>query len=358
MLIYSGFLEAGLENIKKKLDSRFYVKDKVKLSLNFIDDKMERKYGGKPTILHSWKNIEKDIEKALGEKRSGKTPLSQEKIDDLFHDAIDDREDDATDRIRQIFHKKYGKPSPDNKWPEEVTEQLNDEIEKAKEKLSRNQIQRGINSIFHEKMLLPLAQLKQEFKDRRIESKYLHGNTKEAYYEALRDYIEITGDISKTKRKDDKERFNDPHSGVDIMLISKAGGVALDLKGVRKVIMLESQWNRAGEDQVKGRATRFKSHEGLPLSKRNVEVIHLILTKPGGPFEANSANMHMLDELGIDLTSFKEPYHRLFTVDASGIKHPDPYYSADVAKLLMTIIKDAINNKFKTDLLKLNIDDC
>ena len=203
--------------------------------------------------------------------------------------------------------------------------------------------------------MLPLATLQQEAKDRRIPSKDIKGHTKQAYYEALRDYVEISGDIPKTKRGHDRKRFNDQDSGLDIMLISKAGGMALDLKGVRKVIILESLWNRPGEEQVKGRAIRFESHTDpwLPLSKQNVEVIHLVLTKPGGPIQESGSDIHLLSEKeGFDFSSFERPLERLSTTDEKGKEEKDTSYSADVAKLLLTFYKDAINKVFEAKLKK------
>nr|QBK85839.1 MAG: DEAD/SNF2-like helicase [Marseillevirus LCMAC101] len=352
ILIYSGFLEAGLDEIKKKLDARFYIKKEVKLPLKTINDKMNQKFGGRPQILYSWTNIKKELDKDLDQRKGKKILLSRKEISESIHDIIDEKEIEVKEQIEDTFKRKYG-----SQWIEspELEAEFEEELINKIKQLSRDQIEKAINFIYHEKMLLPLAELQQEAKDRRIDPKKIKGNTKQAYYEALRDYVEVTGEISKTKRKDDKEEFNNPDSGIDIMLISKAGGVALDLVGVRKVIMLESQWNRPGEDQVKGRAIRFKSHYHLPLSKQNVEVIHLILTKPGGPIRKSEADMsHLSEKSGFDLSSFKRPLERLSTINDKGEEEKDASYSADVAKLLLTFLKDVINKKFEADL----INDC
>lgn len=89
----------------------------------------------------------------------------------------------------------------------------------------------------------------------------------------------ISGNLPSQKRgsivKDfNKEKFN-------VLIITKAGGEGLDLKGVRNVIVMEPQWNNAGLQQVIGRAVRYKSHQHLPPSKQVVRVFKMILTIPG-----------------------------------------------------------------------------
>ena len=63
-------------------------------------------------------------------------------------------------------------------------------------------------------------------------------------------------------------------------LLHKAGGEGLDLKGTRYVILLEKSWNRPNEEQIIGRAVRYKSHTHLPKEEQKVDVYHLIITKP------------------------------------------------------------------------------
>lgn len=89
----------------------------------------------------------------------------------------------------------------------------------------------------------------------------------------------ITGDIPQTKRKDIVKDYNSGKKPV--LLISKAGGEGLDLKGTTVAIMLEPVWNPATEMQVFGRAVRSGSHLGLPKSKQFVKCYLLFLVKPG-----------------------------------------------------------------------------
>jgi hypothetical protein len=65
-----------------------------------------------------------------------------------------------------------------------------------------------------------------------------------------------------------------------VLLITGAGGEGLDLKGIRKVILLEKGWTVSSEEQVIGRAVRYRSHEHLPVDERYIDVYHLVMIKP------------------------------------------------------------------------------
>lgn len=95
------------------------------------------------------------------------------------------------------------------------------------------------------------------------------------------EYYLISGNTSKKKRERIVDEFNSP-GGQNLLIITKAGGEGLDLKGVRNVILFEKGWNISGENQVIGRAVRYMSHSHLPRKERNVIVWHLISVKPGG----------------------------------------------------------------------------
>lgn len=102
-------------------------------------------------------------------------------------------------------------------------------------------------------------------------------------------YYFISGDVPAKKRGTIVKEFNDPRSGVNLLIITKAGGEGLDLKGVRNVIIFEKGWNVASEEQVIGRAIRYKSHTHLPAEERKVNVYHILLIKPN--------THHFLEEL-------------------------------------------------------------
>lgn len=92
-----------------------------------------------------------------------------------------------------------------------------------------------------------------------------------------RPYVQIVGEMSEKARTEAVRRYN---TDVNILFITKAGGLGLDLKGTRVVIMLESMWNRPNEEQVLGRAVRYGSHSHLPASQRHVDIYYLMLVKP------------------------------------------------------------------------------
>ena len=91
-------------------------------------------------------------------------------------------------------------------------------------------------------------------------------------------YTTITGDNSKAQRE---KSVNDYNNGkVKILIITQAGGLGLDLKETRNLILMEPFWNREMIKQIIGRAVRYLSHVKLSKEKRYVNVYHLILKKP------------------------------------------------------------------------------
>lgn len=101
----------------------------------------------------------------------------------------------------------------------------------------------------------------------------------------------ISGDVPATKRTQIVEDYN---SGkVPVLLITKAGGEGLDLKGTTAAIMLEPTWNPSSEAQVFGRAVRSGSHSHLSPSKRVVECFLLFLVKPRPTPGSNNKFAHL-----------------------------------------------------------------
>ena len=204
-----------------------------------------------------------------------------------------------------------------------------------------------------EQVPISMDALKAEAKNRHIK---VDGDSKKAYIEALREYVEITGKITKLQRERSRLRFNDPHSGLDIMLISKAGGMALDLKGVEKVLILESLWNRPTEEQIKGRAIRFKSHSetGLPKSRQHVKIIHLVLTKPGS-FNRDPENPAIVKQARLLLT---KPGMEAALLFKGEIDDDDNGDSADISKMMTTLEKDITSKAFEEKLIEMELSGC
>ena len=72
-------------------------------------------------------------------------------------------------------------------------------------------------------------------------------------------------------------KFN--NDKVNVMLITKSGMLGIDFKGVKKVIVLESTWNKATENQIIGRAHRYNAHKGYPHPHK-IDVYKFIVKKP------------------------------------------------------------------------------
>jgi superfamily II DNA or RNA helicase len=102
-------------------------------------------------------------------------------------------------------------------------------------------------------------------------------------------YVELTGKLTMKQRAAAVEQFNDPN-GPNVLFITKAGSEGIDLKRVRNVILLEKGYNREEEEQVIGRAARYQSHIDLPDKDQQVNVYYLILSKPAGEYNHESAD--------------------------------------------------------------------
>lgn len=97
-------------------------------------------------------------------------------------------------------------------------------------------------------------------------------------------YAIIQGDVSMEDRLKVVERFNADFYGrpqeLKVLIITRAGGEGLDLKGVTDIILLEPSWNESAALQVIGRGVRYRSHAHLPPERQFVNVHRLILVKP------------------------------------------------------------------------------
>lgn len=91
-------------------------------------------------------------------------------------------------------------------------------------------------------------------------------------------YKIFTGEVPVVDRQKIVDDFNT--GKFNVLILTKAGGEGIDLKGVQSVIVLDPPWNDAGLQQVIGRAIRYKSHFHLTQSKRKVNVYFMALVKP------------------------------------------------------------------------------
>ena len=91
-------------------------------------------------------------------------------------------------------------------------------------------------------------------------------------------FAEINGSLTASERSRIVKEYNTEQ--IKILLISKAGGEGLDLKNTDDVIFIDPSWNEGTEEQIQGRAIRYKSHESRPKSQRHVDIYHLQMVKP------------------------------------------------------------------------------
>jgi len=69
--------------------------------------------------------------------------------------------------------------------------------------------------------------------------------------------VRLDGTMSIKKRQKIVDRFNDPHGGDFVfMLSSKAGGCGLNLIGANRLVMFDPDWNPANDDQAMARVWR------------------------------------------------------------------------------------------------------
>lgn len=125
-------------------------------------------------------------------------------------------------------------------------------------------------------------------------------------------YSLFFGDVSLEERARILDDFN--NGLVDILIITRAGGEGIDLRGVRNIIVLDPTWDTAALEQVVGRAIRFRSHAHLPEDERNVNVYfaRLLYPKDKGPCEQIVG--HVLpkssgDEILYDIIQRKNKVH-------------------------------------------------
>tara|TARA_Y100000389_G_scaffold203209_1_gene250905 strand:- start:1509 stop:4184 length:2676 start_codon:yes stop_codon:yes gene_type:complete len=65
-----------------------------------------------------------------------------------------------------------------------------------------------------------------------------------------------------------------------VLIITNAGAESLDLKGVRHLVLVDSIWHSAIQEQIIGRSQRYHSHHHLPINERKVHIWKLILDYP------------------------------------------------------------------------------
>lgn len=145
-------------------------------------------------------------------------------------------------------------------------------------------------------------------------------------------YVEIDGTISATKRQSNLNLYNTVDSGVNILLISKAGTEGVSTFGTRQIFIMVSQWNPANSEQAIARAIRFKSHMHLPEKERHVKVYRLITALTG-------EDIKICDDLNSGkITGQKLVYDELLVKHENLIGELTTYYLNKINKINNTTL--------------------
>lgn len=81
-------------------------------------------------------------------------------------------------------------------------------------------------------------------------------------------FCELNGTVAVKNRNDVVENFNNPKSGIKIMLLSlTAGGVGLNLVGANYLFLMDLHWNPQLEQQAQDRIYRFGQKKDVKIFK-------------------------------------------------------------------------------------------
>ena len=167
-------------------------------------------------------------------------------------------------------------------------------------------------------------------------------------------YYLIDGSTSMKKRGEIVENFN-ADDGHNVLIITKAGGEGLDLRGVRHVILFEKNWNVANDEQVIGRAVRYRSHKHLPKDQQNVTAWHIVSVKPRGVNYHKTQKEVIHSALFDDFITIGAERYPRQTSDLQPGENLIKSYGVDVYMLLQGLHKDRQNYLLQRALEKVQI---
>ena len=220
-----------------------------------LEEKLEKEKKGKNT------NINK-INEVIEEKK-----INKETLDKLIKEALVKLSDPT---------KPYLKPGKDglSKYSPKMEEMLNE--------INKNQ-----------KELVLIYSSYRTVEGLEIFSRILNANGYEQYNPVVKQdekydykrYAFFSGQEDVEERKKTIETYvnteNKYGKNIRVLLVSAAGAEGLDLKNIRKVLIMEPYWHHVRLQQIIGRAVRKKSHYDLPENERNVQpIIYLSILSP------------------------------------------------------------------------------
>lgn len=113
-----------------------------------------------------------------------------------------------------------------------------------------------------------------------------------------------------------------------ILLITRAGAEGVDTINCQNIVLYDSQWNDALSEQIIARAIRFKSHIGLPLKERYVNVI-----KPVYCFDTDKNLVENIQKGKIDYVKVKNEVKESIHEQLKLIKTEDKRYDPTLKEL-------------------------
>lgn len=137
-------------------------------------------------------------------------------------------------------------------------------------------------------------------------------------------YVRITGKENKaSEREASRVKYQDPRSGVNVILITTAGTESLNLQATEQVIFLDSPWSYGDYVQTLGRPIRIGSVHKV------VVATHLVSVKRGG---GKTIDQYVIDKL-------REKKKLADKVAGEGVKGGLQFVESDLAMELFDEIK-------------------
>lgn len=95
-------------------------------------------------------------------------------------------------------------------------------------------------------------------------------------------YFIYSGKQTVEERELIQQYFSDEitRDTVAILLVTTAGGEALNIVQAKNIILCEPTWSSLSDEQIVGRVVRRGSHISLPVEEQKVNVYQLLLSKP------------------------------------------------------------------------------
>lgn len=139
-------------------------------------------------------------------------------------------------------------------------------------------------------------------------------------------FTQITGSETALTRNNNKIKFNDLKSDIQVLIISKAGTEGVSTRNVRQIFLMESLWNEASSEQAIARAVRFKSHIDLPKNQRFVNIyrLQIVLNNDDKEFLKNINNNEYINLLKQKNTNQKKIEQIISNIFKVSIDTPKP----------------------------------